>query len=92
MTTLSNYLSYLQEDYEADCRKKHQALKQKKDHLGYSYMVKICIREEIFKKMKPYEDKLQKYIKEIKALRREDRKLDKLYEQIDIERKKEKTK
>lgn len=52
---LDEYLSVIQEDYVSDCRKKHQALKQK-DHLGYRYMVKLCIREKIGKLLKPYDD------------------------------------
>jgi len=44
----------------------------------------------LLKKMKPYDLKLQKYLNDGKALTKQDEKIDKLYDQIDIERKKEK--
>jgi len=46
-------------------------------------------RLELLKKMAPYEKKMKKHSDEYTAIQKADDKIDKLYEQIDIERKKE---
>lgn len=43
----------------------------------------------LVKKMKPYADQFEKYVKATKTLRLFEKKVDTLYDQIDIERKKE---
>jgi len=53
---LNSYLNHLQESEEDICRKKHAAYK-KKDQLGYRYLVKVCTKELLWKKLKPYDDK-----------------------------------
>ena len=49
------------------------------------------LKEELalLKKMKPYEEKMKKHFDEYRAIQKADERIDKLYAQIEIERKKE---
>jgi hypothetical protein len=79
--------------------------KRNKAHTAYGKSLNLKKRDEIakqinatknldeklclFKKMKPYEKGLDEYLSESKALMAAEKRLDKLYAQIDIERQKE---
>lgn len=57
MTLLSEYLIYLNEDVETECRKKHAALK-KKDPPLYRHQIASCIMWKTGAMLKPYDNKM----------------------------------
>lgn len=57
MTILNEYLIYLNEDIESDCRKKHAHIKQK-DNLLYRHQVASCIMWKASSMYKPYDKKM----------------------------------
>ena len=82
--------------------------KRREKHLKYGESLNMSKRDEyaqlfnktsnmeekmaLAKKMEPYEKKFRDYLKESEVIMRADKKVDKLYAQIDIERAKEKEK